>query len=180
MSVFQLILGKCDSIYIPFFRQTDHRHCTLAKVIHLVGVKFPVSFHFCRLTSITTRPTTRSRLTSIVPLFRFISLLLSVVIFHFFAPKRPSEYVCSPYWTTISAKLSTYESPNQRNVITWLIAIAGGAGKARFNVATPTYEARTRPLHVQHTYYRIIFKQNPFNIISRGVQRWTSTDFRLK
>ena len=46
-----------------------------------------------------------------------------------------------------------------------------GAGKARFNVATPTYEARTRPLHVQHTYYRIIFKQNPFNIISRGVQR---------
>ena len=48
---------------------------------------------------------------------------------------------------------------------------AGGAGKARFNVATPTYEARTRPLHVQHTYYRIIFKQNPFNIISRGVQR---------
>ena len=48
---------------------------------------------------------------------------------------------------------------------------AGGAGKARFNVATPTYEARTRPLHVQHTYYRIIFKKNPFNIISRGVQR---------
>ena len=46
-----------------------------------------------------------------------------------------------------------------------------GAGKARFNVATPTYEARTRPLHVQHTYYCIIFKQNPFNIISRGVQR---------
>ena len=42
-----------------------------------------------------------------------------------------------------------------------------GVGKARFNVATPTYEARTRPLHVQHTYYRIIFKQNPFNIISR-------------
>ena len=38
----------------------------------------------------------------------------------------------------------------------------------------------TRPLHVQHTYYRIIFEQNPFNIISRGVQRWTSTDFRLK
>ena len=38
----------------------------------------------------------------------------------------------------------------------------------------------TRPLHVQHTYYRIIFKQNLFNIISRGVQRWTSTDFRLK
>ena len=55
-----------------------------------------------------------------------------------------------------------------------------GAGKARFNVATPTYEARTRPSHVQHTYYRIIFKQNPFNIISRGVQRRTSTDFRLK
>ena len=38
----------------------------------------------------------------------------------------------------------------------------------------------TRPLHVQHTYYRIIFKQNPFNIISRGVQGCTSTDFRLK
>ena len=52
------------------------------------------------------------------------------------------------------------------------IFLSGGAGKARFNVAKkPTYEARTRPLHVQHTYYRIIFKQNPFNIISRGVQR---------
>ena len=38
----------------------------------------------------------------------------------------------------------------------------------------------TRPLHVQHTYYCKIYKQNPFNIISRGVQRWTSTDFRLK
>ena len=38
----------------------------------------------------------------------------------------------------------------------------------------------TRPLHVQHTNYRIIFKQNPFNIISRGVQGCTSTDFRLK
>ena len=36
------------------------------------------------------------------------------------------------------------------------------------------------PLHVQHTYYRIIFKQNPFNINSRGVQRWSLTDFRLK
>ena len=29
----------------------------------------------------------------------------------------------------------------------------------------------TRPLHVQHTYYCIIYKQNPFHIISRGVQR---------
>ena len=78
--------------------------------------------------------------------------------------------------------------------------IAWGAGKARFNVATPTYATvtayvlpggpvkldsmwqhrLTRPLHVQHTYYCIIYKQNPFNIISRGVQRWTSTDFRLK
>ena len=57
---------------------------------------------------------------------------------------------------------------------------SGGAGKATFNVATPTYEARTRPLHVQHTYYRIIYKQNPFNIISREVQGCTSTDFRLK
>ena len=51
----------------------------------------------------------------------------------------------------------------------------GGGGKARFNVAD-----LTRPLHVQHTYYCIIYKQKPFNIISRGVQRWTSTDFRLK
>ena len=38
----------------------------------------------------------------------------------------------------------------------------------------------TRPLHVKHTYYRIIYKQNPFNIISRGVQGCTATDFRLK
>ena len=29
----------------------------------------------------------------------------------------------------------------------------GGAGKARFNVATPTYEARTRPLRVYTTIY---------------------------
>ena len=29
----------------------------------------------------------------------------------------------------------------------------------------------TRPFHVQHTYYSVIYKQNPFNIISRGVQR---------
>ena len=49
--------------------------------------------------------------------------------------------------------------------VTFTFRYQGGAGKARFNVATPTYEARTRPLHVQHTYYRIIFKQNPFNII---------------
>ena len=60
------------------------------------------------------------------------------------------------------------------------IRTGGGAGKARFNVATPTLKARTRPFHVQHTYYRIIFKQNPFNIISREVQGCTSTDFRLK
>ena len=53
-----------------------------------------------------------------------------------------------------------------------------GAGKARFNVATPTNATVT--CTVQHTYYRIIFKQNPFNIISRGVQGCTSTDFRLK
>ena len=36
----------------------------------------------------------------------------------------------------------------------------------------PMWQHRlTRPLHVQHTYYRIIYEQNPFNIISRGVQR---------
>ena len=28
--------------------------------------------------------------------------------------------------------------------------MTGGAGKARFNVATPTYEARTRPLHTAY------------------------------
>ena len=54
--------------------------------------------------------------------------------------------------------------------------VAGGAGKA-----DSMWQHRlTRPLHVQHTYYRIIFKQNPFNIISRRVQGCTSTDFRLK
>ena len=30
------------------------------------------------------------------------------------------------------------------------------AGKARFNVATPTYATVTCTRHVQHTYYRII------------------------
>ena len=88
MSVFQLFVGKCDSIYIPFFRQTDHRHCTLAKVIHLVGVKFPVSFHFFRLTSITTRPTTRSRLTSIVPLFSLYLLAALCCHFSFFCSEK--------------------------------------------------------------------------------------------
>ena len=52
------------------------------------------------------------------------------------------------------------------------------AGKARFNVATPTYATVTCTRHVQHTYYRIIYKQDPFNSISRGVQGCTSTDFR--
>ena len=42
------------------------------------------------------------------------------------------------------------------------------AGKAIFNVATLTYATVTCTRHVQHTYYRIIYKQNPFNIISRG------------
>ena len=44
-----------------------------------------------------------------------------------------------------------------------------GAGKARFNVATPTNATVTCTAYVR--YYRIIYKQNPFNIISRGVQR---------
>ena len=52
-----------------------------------------------------------------------------------------------------------------------------GVGKARFNVATPTYEARTRT--VTCTAYVL-----PYNFqtksISREVQGCTSTDFRLK
>ena len=33
--------------------------------------------------------------------------------------------------------------------------------------------------HVRHRYIqrRVIYKQNSFKITSRGVQRWTSTDF---
>ena len=54
------------------------------------------------------------------------------------------------------------------------------AGKARFNVATPTCASVTCTRHVQHTYHRINYKQNPFNIISRGMQGCISTDFRLK
>ena len=75
--------------------------------------------------------------------------------------------------TTLKLLCSLVETKlrQQRALCTSTHSTGGGAGKARFNVATPTYEARTRPLHVQHTYYRIIFKQNPFNIISRGVQR---------
>ena len=42
---------------------------------------------------------------------------------------------------------------------------------ARFNMATLTYATVTCTRHVQHTFYSIIYKQNPFNIISRGVQR---------
>ena len=49
----------------------------------------------------------------------------------------------------------------------YILQTPRGAGKARFNVATPT----TATVNVQHTYYHIIYKQNPFNIISRGVQR---------
>ena len=52
-------------------------------------------------------------------------------------------------------------------------------GKARFNVATPTY-ATVTCRHVQHTYYCTIYKQNPFTIISRGVQGCISMDFWLK
>ena len=35
----------------------------------------------------------------------------------------------------------------------------------------PLHRAVTFTRHVQHTYYRIIYKQNSFTIISRGVQR---------
>ena len=45
-------------------------------------------------------------------------------------------------------------------VFTW------GGGKAKFNVATPTYATVTC---ICITAY--VYKQNPFNIISRGVQR---------
>ena len=45
---------------------------------------------------------------------------------------------------------------------------SGGGGAVKLD---SMWQLRlTRPLHVQHTYYRIIYKQNPFNIISRGVQ----------
>ena len=44
--------------------------------------------------------------------------------------------------------------------------------RAQFNLATPTYATVA--------YYRVIYKQNPFNIISRGVQGCTSMDFRLE
>ena len=53
-------------------------------------------------------------------------------------------------------------------------------GKARFNVATPTYATVTCTRHIQHTFYRIIYKQNPFTIISRGVQPWNLNGFSLK
>ena len=55
---------------------------------------------------------------------------------------------------------------------------SGGGGAVKLD--SMWQHRLTRPLHVQHTYYRIIFKQNPFNIISRGVQGCTWTDFRLK
>ena len=58
--------------------------------------------------------------------------------------------------------------------------ISEEVGRAEFNVATPTYVTVTCTRHVQHTYYHIIYKQNQFNIISRGVQGCISTDFRLK
>ena len=85
------------------------------------------------------------------------------------------DFVCKLYRNTYACTCTTVALVGVATLNLALPAppanTSGGAGKARFNVATPTYEARTRPLHVQHTYYRIIFKQNPFNIISRGVQR---------
>ena len=51
--------------------------------------------------------------------------------------------------------------------ILWPARFAGGPVK----LDSMWQHRLTRPLHVQHTYYRIIYKQNPFNIISRGVQR---------
>ena len=90
------------------------------------------------------------------------------------------RFACAHFWSAnTQSKHGVFARRFQRvrsekNIIEGALMTkrpSGGAGKARFNVATPTYEARTRPLHVQHTHYRIIFKQNPFNIISRGVQR---------
>ena len=48
------------------------------------------------------------------------------------------------------------------------------AGRAEFNVATPTYAT------VAYSVFVIIHKQNSFKISSRGVQGWTSTEFCLK
>ena len=101
-----------------------------------------------------------------------LSLLIELRLRSSEKVNRPQEY---PSWRFLTGSAFTNCAVRSRG-----LAATGGAGKARFNVATPTYEARTRPLHVQHTYYRIIFKQNPFNIISREVQGCTSTDFRLK
>ena len=53
---------------------------------------------------------------------------------------------------------------------------SGGSGIARFNVATPTNATFTCTAYVLP--YNLQTKS--IYIISRGVQRWTSTDFRLK
>ena len=73
--------------------------------------------------------------------------------------------------TSIQRALNISERPLSRYQLS-----SRGAGKARFNVATPTYAPVTCTAYV----LLIIYKQNPFNIISRGVQGCTSTDFRLK
>ena len=48
---------------------------------------------------------------------------------------------------------------------------SGGGGAGAVKLDSMWQHRLTRPLHVQHTFYCIIYKQNPFNIISRGVQR---------
>ena len=55
-------------------------------------------------------------------------------------------------WARVASLAEKWQDSSQGGVTPSSEIAGGGGGKARFNVATPTYEARTRPLHVQHTY----------------------------
>ena len=60
----------------------------------------------------------------------------------------------------------TFNHHNRHGVVApyQYIIVVRGAGKARFNVATPTYAT----VHVQHTYYCVIYKQNPLTLFQEG------------
>ena len=172
-------------MFINMQRLTVHFISTIPNVIHVFGhVFFCKACHFCLHCQVLSNTLTyflvtsgygQSHSNSHLLNARFVNVIQKV---HLLNCVDGNESIAC-HWRLPACGRITADNGYNGGAI-FFKKIAGGAGKARFNVATPTSEARTRPLHVQHTYYRIIFKQNPFNIISRGVQRWTSTDFRLK
>ena len=73
------------------------------------------------------------------------------------------------YWCNLFVKILLHH-----------VIVTRGGRKSPIQFGNTDLSDHWTRLHVQLTDYRIIHKQNPFNIISRGVQGCTSTDFQLE